>query len=222
MLREPFPFQWRIIDGERLRQYDWKHWTMRQIPVYVTALAITLIYTHCYAGCDCSDWVNKRGYCVDYIKSKIPTFPVPKTHSETAALKNKEITDAREGEVAIFKVSNYWHVAYVEKVHRNKSGVALAIDVSEMNFGGPLSFDEFKATWNSTNESEWKKALCCGVTDKYDQTSSRKKVPLATVMHIWSPTSVVSNGASGEHETNIIKKISKVLNRFFLLVEKSL
>jgi hypothetical protein len=54
------------------------------------------------ASCSCSDWMNKGGYCVDYVKEKIPTFPIPQNTTEIASLKNKEISEISEGDVAIF------------------------------------------------------------------------------------------------------------------------
>jgi hypothetical protein len=161
---------------------------MRRIPILVTTLIITVIHTSCYAGCNCDDWVKGGGYCVDYVKSRIPAFQIPKNTTEIAALKNKEIPEVTEGDVAIFDLGNYWHVSYVEKVHVDQRGNATAIDVSEMNFGGQMSFHEYINKWNPKNESEWERALCCGVTNKYGQTSLRKNIALNSVKQIWSPT----------------------------------
>ena len=126
----------------------------------------------------------------------------------------------REGDVAIFDLGRYWHVAYVEKVHTDQQGNATAIDVSEMNFGGQMSFDEYKSKWSPKNESEWKRALCCGVTDKYDQTDSRKNVALNTVTQIWSPAPAASEGMAGRGDNSVIDKVREVLNRFFLFTER--
>jgi hypothetical protein len=65
---------------------------MKRIPLLVMALVITVMHTSCYAGCNCDDWMNRGGYCVDYVKTKIPTFPIPKTDAEIAALNNYDLT----------------------------------------------------------------------------------------------------------------------------------
>jgi hypothetical protein len=107
-------------------------------------------------------------------------------------------------------------VAYVEKVHLDQSGKAATIDVSEMNFGGDLSYDEYKQKWRPKSESEWKRALCCGITDTYDQKTERQKVPLTTVTQIWSPVS------PEDHDAAIVHKVREVLNRFFHFMEREL
>ena len=187
---------------------------MRRIPILVTAIIITFVHTSCYAGnCNCDVWEERDGYCVDYVKSKISTFPIPNTTAEIAALKSKEIREVKEGDVAIFDLGNYWHVAYIEKVHLDQQGNATAIDVSEMNFGGQLSFDEYKDKWRPRNRSEWKRALCCGITDKYAQTSSRKNVALNTVKQIWSPAFAASEAANMRRGNPVVYKVREVLNR---------
>ena len=184
-------------------------------------LAIVLC-TNCFADCNCSDWVDRGGYCVDYVRSRIPTFPIPKDVAEISALRNKEIRDVVAGDVAIFDLRNYWHVAYVEKVHRDQQGNATAIDVSEQNFGEQLSFDDYTYRWSPKNESEWKRAVCCGVTDKYDLTDVRTNISLATIKQIWSPTVAASRG-SGEGRGNpLFKKVREVLNLFIMATEKYL
>lgn len=143
--------------------------------------------TVCLADCSCSDWISKKGYCVDYVKSRIPSFPLPKSHAEAAALRNSEVSAVEDGDVAIFRIGSYWHVAYVERVRRDAGGVPLAVDVSEMNFGGDLSLDEFRRTWGDARPGEWKRALCCGVTDGYNRVSTRSNVPVDSIEQIWSP-----------------------------------
>ena len=114
---------------------------MMYIRIIVIACVITgLVQTSSYAGCDCDDWMQKGGYCVDYIKTKIPTFAIPKSVHELETLKNKNIFEVTAGDVAIFELSDRWHVAYVENVHSDRFGLATSIDVTEMNFGQQLSF----------------------------------------------------------------------------------
>lgn len=184
--------------------------------IAVIAILISGLHSYGYAArCNCDDWVMKGGYCVDYINSKIPVFPVSLNKEDMVGLKNTDISDVTEGDVAIFTVKNYWHVAYVEKVLRNQQGVPTAIDVSEMNFGDELSFDEFKSKWRSKSQAEWNRALCCGITDNYDEVSLRRNVPLNTVKQIWSPDEVVSAGAGRPRVKAALGKVREVINRFF-------
>jgi len=185
---------------------------MKRISIVVTAFILTGFCESSYAGCNCADWVKRDGYCVDYVKTRIPAFPIPNTVTEIANLANKEIQEVAEGDVAIFDLGNYWHVAYVEKVRLDQQGKATAIDASEMNFGGSMSFNEYKQKWRPKSKSEWKRALCCGVTDQYDQTTIRKNVSLATVKQIWSP----------DPEDSVVDKVREVLNRFFHFTEREL
>lgn len=195
---------------------------MNLLSIIITAILITGVQTSCYASCNCDDWMKKGGYCVDYIKTKIPTFPIPQTISEITTLKNKDIPDITEGDVAIFYFRNYWHVAYVEKVHRDQQDVATAIDVSEMNFGGDMSFAEYKQKWKEKSKSEWKRALCCGVTDNYDETSSRKNVSLTTVKQIWSPVPPASDDGNRERDDTILDKVREALNRILIFTGREL
>jgi hypothetical protein len=144
----------------------------------------------CYAvDCSCDDWMEKGGYCVDYVKDRIPTFQIP-YKDDMPALNNVERAEVEEGDVAIFSIKNYWHVAYVEKVHRDQVGKATAIDVSEKNFGDELSFAEFKSRWNSNSRYEWNRAVYCGITDNFDRITRRQYIPLDTVKQLWSPNEV--------------------------------
>ena len=173
-----------------------------------------MLQANCYVGCNCDDWMKKGGYCVDYVKTKIPTFPIPQNVAEIETLKNKDIHDVTEGDVALFDLSNYWHVAYVEKVHLDQHGIATAIDVSEMNFGDKLSFSEFKNKWKQKSRSEWKRAICCGVTGNYDRMSMRRNVTLDTVKQIWSPVAKTSESIKGGYVDTAFEKIREALNRF--------
>jgi hypothetical protein len=146
------------------------------------------------------------------VKSKIPEFPVPKSTAEIAILKNREIEDIAAGDVAIFRLRNNWHVSYVEKVHFDAEGDATAIDMSEANYGGEMSFDEFRSRWKSKSRSEWKRAACCGVTDNYDEESVRKNIPLNTVTQVWSPD---LDAVSKDGDDTITDKFRDVLHHFF-------
>jgi hypothetical protein len=195
---------------------------MKRISMLMAFIAISFIHANCYGDCNCDVWEKRDGYCVDYVKSKIPSFPIPNSVSEISALKNKEISEVKEGDVAIFDLGKYWHVAYIEKVHLDQQGKATTIDVSEMNFGGKLSFDEYTNKWSPKNKSEWERALCCGVTDKYDQTSWRRNVALNTVTQIWSPATAASEAAGTGRGNAIATKAWEVFNRIYEFMERVL
>lgn len=178
--------------------------------------------SNCYADCKCDDWVERGGYCVDYVKSKIPTFPVPQSVAEITVLKNREVAKAEEGDVAIFDLGRYWHVAYIEKVNRNQVGQAVSVDVSEMNYGGKLSFNLFKNKWKQNDEQEWKRALCCGVTSKYDQLDTRKNVAINSIEQIWSPDIIFSQEQSGGYADLFKNKIREALDQLIQLKERVL
>lgn len=195
---------------------------MKSSLLMVLMILISGSQTYCYAlRCNCNDWMEKGGYCVDYIKTRIPTFPIP-TKEEMIDLKNADIDEVTEGDVAIFTIKNYWHLAYVERVHRDPRGEATAIDVSEMNFGDELSFAEFKAKWKSRNKSEWNRTFCCGITDNYDEITFRENIPLSTVKQIWSPDDVESEGNGRRRVKEIVGKVKEVINRFLELTDREL
>lgn len=196
---------------------------MKHYAEIIIVLVLVAVSENSYAGCNCDDWMNRGGYCVDYVKTKIPEFPIPKTDTEMAALNNKEISKVEVGDVAIFDLGRYWHVAYVEKVHLDRHGSAIALDVSEMNFGGQLSFDEYKKRWHTENEGEWKRALCCGITKKYDQTSKRKKIALNSVEQIWSPATAASQENSAERRNVTLRdKVREAFNHFIQFTGREL
>lgn len=192
---------------------------MKLIQIIAIAVIITGMHAGGHAGVKCDDWINRGGYCIDYVKTRIPTFPLPQTATELAALKNKDIPDVAEGDVAVFRYRHYWHVAYIEKVHRNKQGEAKAIDVSEMNFGRKLSFYDYQAIWSIKSDSEWKRAVACGVTHNYSKKTSRKNVELATVKQIWSPAAVTAKDERKRRVRVVLDKVRGVFSRFFLSLQ---
>lgn len=188
---------------------------MRHYFEIIMIFTLVAVGRNSFARCNCDDWMNRGGYCVDYVKTKIPSFPIPQTDAEISALKNKDTSKVVEGDVAIFDLGNYWHVAYVEKVHLDSQGIATTIDVSEMNLGGQISFDEYKKRWHTKNEGEWKRALCCGVTKKYDQRSIRKNIAINSVEQIWSPEMAASQEIRGVHrDESLLDKVREALNQF--------
>ncbi|TSK06241.1 MAG: hypothetical protein FPO08_13065 [Geobacter sp.] len=135
------------------------------------------------------------------------------------ALKNAEVTEITEGDVAIFTIKSYWHVAYVERVHRNTQGEPISIDVSEMNFGDEPTFQEFRSKWRSANREEWNRALCCGITDNYDEITTRKNVDIATVRQIWSPDDAAREYTARGRLKALMGRVKEVINRFYDLAD---
>ncbi|HJV35324.1 CHAP domain-containing protein [Geomonas sp.] len=194
---------------------------MKFFATILLAALLSGAQTRCYAvSCNCNDWIERQGYCVDYVKERIPTFPVP-TKDDMPALQNTGVDNITEGDVAIFTIKNYWHVAYVEKVHRDQHGDATAIDVSEMNFGDTVSFPEFRAKWQAKSKAEWSRALCCGVTENYDRITFREDIPLSTVKQVWSPDDVPSDARRHPFK-EAVDKIKEVVNRLMDLTEREL
>lgn len=195
---------------------------MKRVAIVILTLAFAGSYTPSYAGrCNCDVWMEKGGYCVDYIKDRIPSFLIP-TKDDMGALKNTDIAEITEGDVAIFAIKNYWHVAYVELVHRNPRGEATAIDVSEQNFGDELSFPEFKTKWKSNSREEWNQALCCGITDNYDRITWRKNISISTVKQVWSPDDAASEGIGRQRVNALVGKVREVFNKFLDYTDREL
>jgi hypothetical protein len=195
---------------------------MKRITLFVLTILMSGLAANGHAAdCSCDDWMRKGGYCVDYVKTRIPTFPIP-TKDDMVGLKNASISDITDGDVAIFTIKNYWHVAYVENVRRNQRGEATAIDVSEMNSGDEMSFPEFKAKWKSRSKAEWNRAVCCGVTDSYDQITVRKNIDIDTVKQIWSPDDVAPEGIGRRRVKAMASKVREVFNRFLEFTEGEL
>lgn len=171
-----------------------------------------------HAACNCEDWMDRGGYCVDYVKSRIPSFPIP-MRDDMPSLKNAEVAEISEGDVAVFTIKSYWHVAYVERVHRNAQGEPISIDVSEMNFGDEPTFREFRSKWKLANREEWNRALCCGITDNYDEITTRRNVDIETVRQIWSPDDAAREGTAGGRFKALMGRVKEVINRFYELAD---
>lgn len=169
---------------------------MKLIVATISLMMLLIRGTDCRASGVCDDWVKRGGYCVDYVKSRVPTFPVPKDAAEIALLSNKSSRDVAVGDVAIFFLGRYWHVAYIEKVHLDQQGDPTAIDVSEMNFGERLTEDDYMKEWRLKKTSEWKRAVSCGVTSEYGDIDWRSNVALSSVQQIWSPAVAASRGGA--------------------------
>lgn len=183
--------------------------------IFVGALFVLILVEakKCRAGGVCDDWVNRGGYCVDYVKSRVATFPVPKNEAEITLLNNREDRHVAQGDVAIFDLGNYWHVALIEKVHLDRNGNPTAIDVSEMNFGARLTQDDYRKKWGKKSRSEWQRAVSCGVTKKYGQAGRRTKVDLSTVQQIWSPAVAAAQADAAGNGSRFFGRIRQAFNR---------
>jgi hypothetical protein len=166
----------------------------------------------CFADWNCDDWVARRGYCVDYVKSKIPSFPVPDSDDDIKQLNNKQVRDVVRGDVAIFDLGRYWHVAYVENVRRDHRGNAISIDISEKNYGPRMTPDHYLKTWGSRHGSEWKRAVWCGVTKKYGQNGMRTNVPIDTVEQIWTPRPSLSQRIRSGSVTGLLDRAREFMD----------
>lgn len=188
--------------------------------VSIALLCLALLaHTNCFADSYCEDWMSRGGYCVDYVKSKVPAFPVPLNPDAMVGLKNKETSQVAVGDVAIFDMGNFWHVAYVEKVRLDRRGHAKAVDVSEMNFGRWPRYREYLSRWSVHDKKEWERALRCGVTKNYAHVGSRKNVALKTVKSIWSPAVAESEkDAAGEQISTVISKVKETVSHFYNLL----
>jgi len=190
---------------------------LKRIFVILLFAFVLLDGTNCRAGSSCDDWVKRSGYCVDYVKSKIPAFPVPKDEAEITLLNNKLSKDVEVGDVAIFDLGNYWHVAYIEKVHLDQHGKPTAIDVSEMNFGGRMSLTDYRKKWSPKSRNEWKRAISCGVTKKYGRTGKRTKIALSSVQQIWSPVIAASQAGDAGNTSTLLDRVRQAFNHFLLI-----
>jgi len=187
---------------------------LKRIFVIVFFAFVIFDGTNCRAGSSCDDWVKRSGYCVDYVKSKIPAFP--KDEAEITLLNNKLSRDVEEGDVAIFDLGNYWHVAFIEKVHLDQHGNPTAIDVSEMNFGGRMSLADYRKKWSPKSRIEWKRAIGCGVTKKFGRTDKRTKIALSSVQQIWSPVVAASQAGGTDNSNTLLDRVRQAFNHFLL------
>lgn len=165
----------------------------------------------CFADWNCDDWVARRGYCVDYVKSRIPSFPIPDGEDDIKRLNNRHVRDVARGDVAIFDLGRYWHVAYVENVHRDGHGNVVAIDVSEKNYGPRMSPAHYRKTWGNGHGSEWKRAVWCGVTKKFGQNGVRTNVPIDTVEQVWTPRPSLAQRIRSGSMTGLLDRTGKFL-----------
>jgi hypothetical protein len=87
-------------------------------------------------GDPCQPYYNK-GYCVDYIQSRIGTRP---RGNPAQWPTRRDMSLVREGSAVVFAgvAAPYGHVAYIDRVNRDGAGRPMSIDISEMNYGRGL------------------------------------------------------------------------------------
>ena len=83
---------------------------------------------------DCRAWFGK-GYCTDYVKQKTGRSQRGDAKAWKGNTKRHEV---KAGDVAIFDFGKWGHVAYIEKVAKDKREKPTSLTVSEMNWGSPL------------------------------------------------------------------------------------
>lgn len=194
---------------------------MKQTLYVLVVLLIVNVNIKCFAvdcaNSDCGFWYKKGGYCVAYVRTRIPSLYKFKASENPFAInipKNKETKDVEIGDAAIFAVGDFGHIAYVEKVNRDQNGNATSIDISEKNYGGPVSFDDFKKKWKINSQKEHEIATrCCGVTSLFDEERQRKEVPINKIDHIWSPFIVrFEKGLSDEQKVAAVQITNAILS----------
>lgn len=116
----------------------------------------------------CSKYLG-RGYCTDYIQQRLGRKPSGDAGTWPG---NTSVASIRQGDVAIFNVGSYGHVAYVEQVIADKSGKPTHIRVSEMNWAPVLPGAE--------NQK-------CAITSNFGKVTTRPAVPIAAVARVWRP-----------------------------------
>lgn len=112
------------------------------------------------AGCTVGDsrcWLRSGGFCTDYVLKKLQLVP---SVGEVTWLQVSP-GEVKPGDVAVFNARA--HYAYVERVVRDKQGKAVAVNVSEYNFGTCLVDEDTM------------------VTDHYKKVNRRSGIPLTAV-----------------------------------------
>lgn len=112
------------------------------------------------AGCTVGDarcWNRSRGFCMDWVERRLGAARLP--DPSTAAPLRPE--DVRPGDVAVFLARA--HYAHVDRVVKDGRGRAVAVDLSEFNFG---------TCWVDEESM---------VTDTYGLRTRRAAIPLRDV-----------------------------------------
>lgn len=147
---------------------------------------VLLAVVTAWAADPCQQYYG-NGYCTDYVNSKLRTRVRGDAETWPA---NTPVAEVRPGDVAIFRREG--HVAWVERVVVDR-GRAIAIDVSEQNFG---------SGWVNRE---------CRVTTNFGKTTFRKGVPLARVDGVYreaTPT-LIRQELPGAHANSTPQRTEK-------------
>lgn len=131
---------------------------------FKTAVVISMVFTSYFAiGADCSKYLG-RGYCTDYIQ-----VITGSTQGGNAKdwVSNIEKQDVAVGDVAIFTLGAYGHVAFVESVRLDDRGAPQSVDLSEWNYSKEYVDPD------------------CVVTSSFGITTKRRNVSLNTISGFW-------------------------------------
>lgn len=112
------------------------------------------------AGCTLGDgrcWARSGGFCTDWVEARVAAA----AGGKAMRLEAVDPEQVRKGDVAVF--AGRAHYAYVERVVVGAGGNAVAVDVSEYNFGRCWVDEEAM------------------VTDQYEVVSRRRGIPVAEV-----------------------------------------
>ena len=123
---------------------------------------------------DCSQWLAKKGYSVDYIQLK--TGKRQRGMAETWR-GNVEPKDVQPGDVVMTPIRDKGrrlHTSYVEEVRRNADRNAVAVVVTDWNRLGKY-VDE-----------------ACLVTDHFGRDSPPRTIGIESVVRVWRPSLPVS------------------------------
>jgi len=124
---------------------------------------------------DCSEWVAKKGYSVDYIRLKTGKR---QRGMADAWRGNVEAKDVQPGDVVMTPIRDKGkrlHTSYVEEVRRNDDGAVVAVVVTDWNRLGNKYVDE-----------------ACLVTDHFGRDSGPRAIGIESVVRVWRPSLPVS------------------------------
>jgi hypothetical protein len=119
---------------------------------------------------DCSEWVAKKGYSVDYIQLKTGKRQRGLADSWRG---NVEPKDVQPGDVVMTPIRDKGkrlHTSYVEDVRRGDNGSPVAVVVSDWNRLGKY-VDE-----------------ACLVTDHYGREAPPRTIGIESVVRVWRPS----------------------------------
>lgn len=125
---------------------------------FALAIASALVY-----AADCSQYLGK-GYCTDYIFAQTGQRQPGDAQDWNG---DHDLSLLQKGDVAIFDLGTYGHVALVENVNKDSSGTPVSVNLSEWNYG-PTYVNE-----------------ACAVTNAFGIRGTRENIPVSTVDRFW-------------------------------------